>query len=49
MTLDWIPGTAGIEGIDEPLSGVEVYPNPSNDGLVNVKIEKAKKIQEIKL
>lgn len=45
MTLDWIPGTAGIEGIDEPLSGVEVYPNPSNDGLVNVKFEKAKNIQ----
>lgn len=49
MTLDWVPGATAIVEMEPTLEGVEIFPNPSNDGLIQVKYEKAKSIQIVNL
>ena len=49
IILDWVPGTAAIAEVEETLNGVEIFPNPNNDGLIHVKYEKAKYIKLINL
>ncbi len=49
MTLSWNASSAGIEENQSELVGVNVYPNPSSNGIFNVDYLKANNIKVINL
>lgn len=50
IKLDWVPtSTTGINENSLELQGVNVYPNPSNDGKFNIDFEKANNIKVVNL
>lgn len=48
ITLDWIPKGLSVNEMDQ-VEGVNLYPNPSNDGIFNIEFEQATQVQVVNL
>ena len=47
IKLDWLSATNNVDEGPSEIPGVNVYPNPSNDGIFNVNFEKASSVKVV--